>query len=275
LAGLPLEFLQGFPYLFLNLLLGGLHLGNGSSLAGPSTDPTFGRRSVASGLSSVLDDALSALPTVGTGIRGGSIRFLGILFLFLGLVELGQVDLVPGDLGPCKLLILCLDGLGLLLLGGFRRGRSGLFLGLGLHRFLDRFHLLGLLFLLGLHGFHRLFGLFLLFRLLGLWSSRFLVQVNLAHGLGPGELGPGLDHLLFIAFFTCKSSFLLFLLHLDPDGFLFLALFLAPFLGGHLFALVRLELIQQYLVHFIGNLGGGTCLYLMSLGIEIVHGPIQ
>src|SRR5690606_22703427 len=126
LAGLSLEFLQGFPYLFLNLLLGGLHLGNGSSLAGPSTNPTFGRGSVASGLSSVLYDALSALPTVGAGIRGGSIRFLGILFLFLGLVELGQVDFVPGDLGPCKLLILCLDGLGLLLLGGFRRGRSGL-----------------------------------------------------------------------------------------------------------------------------------------------------
>src|SRR5690606_11972759 len=89
LAGLPLELFQGLPYLFLYFFLGGLHLGHRAALTGPSRNGTFGR-SVCTGLpATVFDDTFSALSSI-IGICGRRPTGpLGLLFLLLGLIELG------------------------------------------------------------------------------------------------------------------------------------------------------------------------------------------
>jgi len=166
-----------------------------------------------------------------------------------------------------------------------RNGRPGQLFVLGLHYFWLLFF--GRLFGLGglfrfrgfrfrlLHLFHRGFlffnlrGLFFLFNPWG-------IQVYFANRFRPGEFRPGDDHFILGLFlFPGFSFFFLFALQLKSDGLLFLPLLFAYLLGCNFFAHIGLELIEEYLIYVIGDLGIGPGVHIMPLGRKEIYRPVQ
>src|SRR5690606_32311693 len=102
--GFPLKFFQGFPNLFLHILLGRLYLGIGyKTLSGSSPNhrtSSFGRRwPTCCTLTRLTNYSFSSLFPIG------SISCLWSFFFLFGLFKFGKINFVSHNLRPTKLLI--------------------------------------------------------------------------------------------------------------------------------------------------------------------------